>query len=398
MNTTSSNTGARATVVLVSPKVAPPWDSAIASFSWALLRVLLRLAQKGIAELGLVTRAPHPDKYLSLYGRNRVLLDSLRADLELFAAELRSASAIRANMKSYESISVQYGNSRRLVFIVQPKIVDLVKTLTGGSKGRQVVVLKVARDELEEAMGNILSRLALVYRTFSRPGLDDFVPVGIDTSVFNNSSEGSGSIAKRIAGSIDELRSYNDYVFSYMGPVFGKRVSVRDVLAVLRLLGRRGVRTGLIGFLTIRHEADREYVLRLSQVLRRSGVWGRRVVLEPRPISVQEKAELCRRADLFLYPLINPVEISDPPVSVLEYAACGKPSVTLAYGLLGDLYPLPRCLYHSYSLENVASAAASCLDMGPGEPLILRRLVESYFSLARLEEKIERILATLLGD
>ena len=388
-------------VVVVGPKITPPWDSAIASFSWSIIKVLLKLVRSSYINFSSSISLLTLRRYFKLYEPSPFISQAIKDDLEIFLKEVvRARNRVKAQYfpSEYKSNKSKV-NKDHVYILIQPRDKQLLSFMFRSIISQyNVFTLEINGNLFTDVIKKALPSRIKVLRTSSLPLEDDFISPGIDTSLFKPDISIRNKNTEHIKEIIDELKTHNDYIFSFMGPIFGQRMMLGDMLKALNKLKKLGIQTGLIGFITIRHVEDMNYVHALMNKLRSSKIWRKSVWIEARPISTYEKVALCNHIDLFLYPLIKPVEISDPPLSVLEHAACKKPSVTLNYGNLGKLYPARECMYKFYSIGNVVNSVKRCLEVGKKELNLLRELVDKYYSLTVLEQKMKSLLSNTIGD
>ncbi len=359
-------------IALFTRKLFPPWDSAISAFTFNFVYALARYARRHFSETIVYTLAPDTDKYLEFYGERAKahILDDLWLSLELLKG-LRVAEIPGERFANHLWLAAGEAST----FVVEPRLYEVL--VCASRRGCRNLFLVPRRLRVR------------YYATYADPRSPRFLPAGVPVELFRGGGrwpEGEG-----LAESLKALRESVDYVAAFMGPVIGRRVSLLDVLRIVRLAEERyGVRLGVIGFVTVRYRRDRERVLRLVASI--GSRLAERVRIEAVALSTRAKAALASATDLLLYPIRSPVDLADPPFTVLEWAACSRPSVFPRWGLLARVYPLEECMYTGYTPLRVAETVYRCMRAAERLSGELLPMVEELFSAKRLAEKIVEVL------
>lgn len=351
-------------VHIITNKFLPPWDSAIASLS---LNLVLGLIHRGFKVLVHTTNS-NVAGYVKMYGYKSTyhILEDLKILREIRSTEVIYENAIKGLIR---------GLYDEPILIVEPHSIAL--TMCGLNRKCSVIFIAPRR-----------YYHLRYYATFYSPWSSKHMPVGVPITLYESLGDD-----KDVRLLIDSIRERVDYVAGFMGPIMDSRVSLFDITRIIKLLEQRyKIRLGVVGFITIRHIEDEDFTWKSVQKINK--LFGSRVMLRISAVSMRTKATLCRYTDFFLYPIIHPVELADPPFSVLEWAVCGKPSVFLSFGVLSRLYPFRECMYDTYSVTNVASAIHKCLRVIENDVnrYVLRKFIYELFSLDRLADKLEEII------
>ena len=90
---------------------------------------------------------------------------------------------------------------------------------------------------------------------------------------------------------------------------------------------------------------------------------------------IPEIREIYQLSDLYFFPVVQPGNCIDIPLSCLEAAACGKPVVTTAYGQMKDFAGMPGFFLMDDPEQNPDVIFAEALSAQPG---ISRGAAEAY--------------------
>mgnify|MGYP000191497530 CR=1 FL=1 len=149
-----------------------------------------------------------------------------------------------------------------------------------------------------------------------------YVPPPIDCEVFKpiDRFESLRRLSNRF--SIDPRKLEGALVILYMGHVTPMRFPYVTVLKVLRQVIRDGFSAQLLIF-TPSFRYNEMHAVKIRSIAESIGL-EKHVSIFVRNVDQSEKPFVYNLADLFLFPALEPSAI-DPPLTVLEAMACGKP-------------------------------------------------------------------------
>ncbi|ADI32003.1 glycosyltransferase [Staphylothermus hellenicus] len=330
-------------VLVVGPKITPPWDSAAASIGKGVLQSLAYLA----SHVDVATTCVELKRIIRNYG----FVPSGVKDFEGFYGNKIRWHVVRhysnqllneIKLTLIASMLIHNGDYDFLFYIGIPRNLLSIRLLGRACKAfilyvytipsiQSILALKYLTAKAQKLMSKLMIFTSSLHayrilKTHLNLQHINVVPPVIDTSVFkplNNISNYSSS----------HLR------LGYVGPLHTPRFPVRDIAKVLVSLKSRGINASLHIRGLLRHgRRDRPYAYNIEKLFKR--LLGEvNVDVKIGQLSRGELNEFYNSIDILLYmfSLSREAEIADPPLVPLEALSAGTPLIVSAGSSL-DFY------------------------------------------------------------
>lgn len=341
--------------ILVGPKISPPFDSAYSSIGFNMLKAL---AVCNIGSLALVSSYDF-EIYRMLY--NKSLIELIRGcDFLPVLKSHTCASYFIDHTWSYkDSIRIAFATTKVLerlselskgcivLFTLLPTLpisvsllVERIREYVSKTKIHVFKYLfwmppKIGADTINSLKCTrvLVSSHSLLHHLPSLVRRRSLVlPPPIDTNYYRPLPRTllidlvkEFEIGRRILS----LKERGYAVLLYMGPVHPDRFPMHEILKILRYLKlHKNIDVCLVIVTTIRRLGlDDKYVNLIEAISRKLVCKGLDLMVYVNALSEQEKLFLYNLADVVLYPVVRPWEMTIPPLTILEAYACAKPVV-----------------------------------------------------------------------
>ena len=149
-------------------------------------------------------------------------------------------------------------------------------------------------------------------------------------------------------------------VILYLGPLYPERFPVNEVLQGLKIVSNHGYNVKLL-IIARGWPCDKlwmKYIKRMAHQLRL------KVEVSARYLDVKERVLLFNKVDAVLYPCRMPINVVDPPISILEAMSCGNIVVATKVQSIPEIIIDGKngVLIDSMSPKDIAQAIEKALD------------------------------------
>jgi len=204
-------------------------------------------------------------------------------------------------------------------------------------------------------------------------------------------------------GSRQDLEWFTPYVegadikLLYMGPLIPERFPVNLVIPLFLTLKRAQVNAIMVAITTVRNRLSLVYYKRLLQLIKRYELESN-LILKLRVLRNDYiKRLVYEKFDVLLYIPVKPVEMSDPPLTVLEAMNSGLPPVISPIGDLAHLVKVYEAgaVTHLTPL-NLYKSVRSIIENQEVYSENARRLVREWYSIEAVAERLEALLDIII--
>jgi glycosyltransferase involved in cell wall biosynthesis len=332
-------------IIIVGPKIFPPFDSAYSSIGFNFLKSILKIKNYLKTQVTLITTYDL-DIYKKFY--NQKLTELLNYEFLTITKEYISAFFNKHKWSNENVILLDYMLLKFLKefsdshqHIVLTSLSSLMLTpLYLLLKKKMAEKIKISRyifhfmsikeyiyemplyDLILISSNKLLNTQSILKKIFT-------IPPPIDIEFFKPLS--FKYLSKIIEKEFEqyreliEMKERDKTLLLYTGPLHPDRFPMSTIIKFLKLLKDKGMDPFLIIITTIRHKGiDDKYITLWKNISKRLNGLVKTYV---RALSEYEKLILYNLADVVLYPIIKPWALAVPPLTILEAYACEKPVI-----------------------------------------------------------------------
>lgn len=381
-------------ILILSPRAIPPWDSAIASLSRSRLKSLASLTR----HLTLVTCYRDYNSIQQLH--ENIVTNSIYLD---YFNELRRYSVTTYFVKVDPDTEYNKAITR---LVLATKTLDSIVLWNIGIPLHVIIPLckpstciheLITIEQKDSPLLTVLSKVKHIvftstsytrYTKLSSKGVRlAYIPPAIDTEVYRRTKCTLNNYFQTVC----------DLRILYMGPLLSDRFPL-TILRAMKTLVDEGYNICLLVVSTIRSKRSLTYYGRLQRLIRELGLEKYVKIKRKVLLSDHEKVQTYSCFDVLLYTPIKGVEMSDPPLTVLEALSIGLPVIASP---IGDLKYLARLggglLVNPLNYTSLVESIKGIHDGLEEYSVRAVKIVDNYFSHKVVDKRINMLLEYLGG-
>ena len=306
-------------ILLIGRELICPFATASQSISYELARVLSVFSHKQVKILTVVRKSrlknfrdclTKREYFPTSYVETQDDYLNIRHDLSLLTALNKNI------IKDVDAIiDINLGTSSSLMpFLIRNgDNIRTIKTIFT-TANKALMAASVCYD-------NVIVTSPLLYGVVSTfpllRGKVHYIPPPIDNTNFSPQNNKKNQLHT----------DYSDQtLISYVGPINPKRFALIETLKAMKLLARKFSFTLNI-YTFLRYREDAIIFRYLEKKIEKLGL-RKNVKIQNILLSKEEKAKIYRSSTLCIFPISFPIDLSDPPISILEAMSCGSVVLT----------------------------------------------------------------------
>ncbi len=394
-------------MLVVGPKITPPWDSAAASIGRGILQALSILGE----DITVVTSRVPIQRIFENYGfvpSGVHDFQSLYDNIQWYVIKHYNSQVVNETRLALVARTVSHrSNTDVAVYLGVPRNFQVIDLLVNGNKLLVLIIYTIPSIKYmmllryyfskKRFSGKIIFLITSViaYRLFRRylaMHRSFFFPPVIDTFVF-----------KPMNNSYLEIKDKETLRIGYVGPLIPSRFPLNSIARALVLLKRRKNRVTLHVKGLLRHGKKDWYYVDMVKRFLKSALGDNNVYVEVGQLSREELNKFYNDIDilLYLFNLSRKAELADPPLVPLEALSTGTPLI-VSRGSSLDFYlsPLERIGVIKYTnelMDNLVEVITSfSLIERKAHGNISHKYISRIFSPNSVARRLKRILGNVL--